>query len=69
MPISNRCISGLMSNLIKKSWTVSKGEDYTVIYQSFRYPDKYIFLRTIMYIQYVSSELGWGDCTLILEYL
>ena len=22
--ISNRCISGLMSNLIKKSWTVSK---------------------------------------------
>ena len=23
MPISNRCISGLMSNSIKKSWTVS----------------------------------------------
>ena len=26
MPISNRCISGLMSNLIKKSWTVSSVE-------------------------------------------
>jgi hypothetical protein len=24
--ISNRCISGLMSNLIKKSWTVSIAE-------------------------------------------
>ena len=26
MLISNRCISGLMSNLIKKSWTVSRQE-------------------------------------------
>ena len=29
--ISNRCISGLMPNLIKKSWTVSKLGNYYVL--------------------------------------
>ena len=54
--ISNRCISGLMSNLIKKSWTVSTLELMPLYRVTF--VNAYLFLLTQSAVKAKSFELS-----------
>ena len=57
MLISNRCISGLMSNLMKKSWTVSNLDRMLIHFNKCK-------LDAICYIFYLVFALEHFKCEL-----
>ena len=59
MFIFNRCISGLMSNLIKKSWTVSTSKRLHFAYR--------LGLDLVEYKTKCNQKLVWKEFFLILE--
>ena len=64
MPISNRCISGLMPNLIKKSWTVSNGNsiqehEFMIALQGLITPPQLVLVITQCPFSVPGKEMQW----------